>query len=90
MGLIRTTVAIRGFTPAEATQGAPDLRTELTARTLLGEVRWDEETRRLFVTVESRDLGPRTVAFHQDQIWDCVIACVQFSGKGICLELVKG
>jgi len=88
MAQARTTVAVHGFTPGEVTAGMPHLRAELAERNLLGDVRWDEATGRLLVTVESADLGPRTTALHEDQVWDCVMACVNFSGKRIRFERV--
>jgi hypothetical protein len=31
-------------------------------------------------------LGPRTSAAHEGEVWDCVIACVRFSGDRIRFE----
>jgi hypothetical protein len=85
---VRTTIAVHGFTAAEAAEGLPPLRQELAERGLLGEVRWDGKSGRLLVTVESESFGPRTAAGHEDEVWDCVIACIRFSGEGIRFEQV--
>jgi hypothetical protein len=37
----------------------------------------------VIVTVETEDFGLDMAEAHSDLVWDCVIACIDFSGKGI-------
>jgi hypothetical protein len=84
MERIRTTFAIDGFTATEAAEGIPHLQAELEKFKLLAySVHWDEEAKQVVVMVETKDLGARTSEAHYDLVWDNVIACINFSGKGI-------
>lgn len=78
MGRVKTIVAVFGFTPDEAAVGLPHLRAELAERGLLRDARWAGAAGRLMVTVETDDRGPRTSDWHEDEVWDCVIACIRF------------
>ena len=81
---VRTTFAVDGFTAAEAAEGIPHLRAELGERELLAfDAHWDDESEQVVVMVETADFGLDMAEAHSDLVWDCVIACINFSGKRI-------
>ncbi len=92
MRRMRTLILVHGFTAAETGEGIPHLLAEFADRHLLAsDARWDDERGILLFTVESEDFGARlpggTAGAHLDLVWDCVMACVQFSGEGIRFEV---
>lgn len=83
----RSVTAVYGFTAVEAAEGIPHLLAEFALRELHAyDARWDAAVGKLLVEIETDDFGPRTSAWHDDVVWDCVIACVKFSSKGIRFE----
>lgn len=86
---VRTQVSISGFTEREARDGLDDLRAELAQRPWLLDpsVAWDNGRQCLVVAVTnesaSKKFFSRTTAAAEDEIWDCVIACLDFSTDGI-------
>ncbi|MGB8355022.1 MAG: hypothetical protein WCD79_14090 [Chthoniobacteraceae bacterium] len=89
MAFIRVTIAVRGFTEAEARNGLPDLLDEFQQRPWLfrpGTV-WDATRNCISITIdyEGRDIKLCGQAV-LDEVWDCVIACMQ-STSDIHFEL---
>ena len=84
MERVRTTFAVDGFTAAEAAEGVPHLLAEFAERKLFAyDAYWDDDAKQVIVTVETEDFGLDMAEAHFDLVWDCVIACINFSGKGI-------
>ena len=90
---IRTRIAVTGFTEAEARKGIPYLLEEFGQRPwfLNCDAKWVAQGSKLVISVESEAdslavLGEVTGA-HLDEVWDCVIACVEFSSDGIRFEV---
>lgn len=83
---VRTTITVTGFTETEALGGLPDLLEEFRHRPwmLNPEAFWDSKKSRLVVSVESEcgnsQVG-RESAGHFDEVWDCVIACIENAGE---------
>lgn len=86
MPLVRARISVSGFSEAEIRSGIPDLLDELEHRPWIvsPSASWDSGRQRLVVTVhyEGDDiqfLGRAAT----DEVWDCVIACINFASEGI-------
>jgi hypothetical protein len=80
--LIKTAVA--GLSQKEALDGLPAIRNEFNSRKWLlnPNAKWDEDKSLLIISIEyeTNDLiGAEKAA--KDEIWDCVIACINISGN---------
>jgi hypothetical protein len=89
---VRTQISVTGFTPREIESGLQDLLAELAMRPWLlnAHARWDAERQRLVIVIEreceSTAIGGATEAT-LDEVWDCVIACFNFSSEGIHFDV---
>jgi len=77
-----------GFTEAEARKGIPYLLEEFGQRPwlLICDAKWVAQGSKLVISVESEAdslavLDGAVRAAHLDEVWDCVIACVEFSSE---------
>jgi hypothetical protein len=85
-------IAVNGFTPKEAIEGIPALQEEFQKRywILNPSAKWDDANSLLIISVGygADDLkGAERAAL--DEVWDCVIACIHFSGDKIYFEQVE-
>jgi hypothetical protein len=90
MPRVRTRISVSGFTEAEVRDGIPDLLAEFRERPwmLRPSASWDGHRGRLVVTVEGEGDDPNFWAkANLDQVWDCVIACINFSSEGIHFDV---
>jgi hypothetical protein len=93
MSRIRTRVSITGFNEAEVGAGLPHLIEEFGQRPWLlkTDAFWDGGRSRLVVTVQREGDDARIEGgdggANLDEIWDCVIACVNFTSKGIHFDV---
>lgn len=85
----RIKIAVHGFTDKEGAEGAPDVLEELRERSWLlnPSVKWDKEQSLLLISIdyESDNLATAEEAVH-DEVWDCVISSIHFSGNEIHFE----
>jgi hypothetical protein len=90
MPFVRTRISVSGFTAAEVRAGLKELRGEFRERPWIihAIASWDESRRRLVITTyyEGADAEGGGQAA-SDEVWDCVIACINFSSAGICFEV---
>ena len=90
MPLVPTRSFVFGFTESEVRSGLPDLLAEFQERPWIirPSASWDAERGRLVITRhydgEDVDYMGRAAS---DEVWDWVIACVDFSSEGIQFEL---
>ncbi len=93
MHRVRTQFSVAGFTQAEVQSGLADLREEFRQRPwfLSAEANWDDHRCLLVIVVEcegpSPDLGGPDVRAALDEVWDCVIACLNFASDGIQFDV---
>jgi hypothetical protein len=90
---VRTRIAVTGFTEAEARAGIPHLLEEFGHRPwlLAYDAQWVAEGSKLVVSVESEgdrlEVQGGTTGANEDEVWDCVIACLTFSSEAIHFEI---
>jgi hypothetical protein len=90
MPFVRTRITVSGFAEAEVRDGLADLLGEFRERPWIirPTASWDAERSRLVVTTHYKGNDPdgfgRTAS---DEVWDCVIACINFSSEGIHFEV---
>ena len=90
---VRTQFSVAGFTQAEVQSGLADLRAEFSQRPwfLPAEVEWDDHRRLLVIVVEcegqSTDVDGPDVRAALDEVWDCVIACLDFESDGVRFDV---
>ena len=90
MPRVRTRISVVGFTEAEVRNALADLLAEFRERPWI--IRpaafWDAKRTRLVVTThyqgDDADYLGRVAA---DEVWDCVIACIDFSSEGVHFDL---
>jgi hypothetical protein len=90
MRIVTSTISVSGFTDAEAAEGIPHLIEEFQHRPwmLNPAAHWDAERSRLVITVGyAGDDREAAVAAATDEVWDCVIACLNFSSEGIHFDV---
>jgi hypothetical protein len=93
MSRVRTRIAVTAFTEAEASEGLPHLLKELGQRPwlLAYDAKWVTDGAKLDVWVESQgnslQVHGGTTGAHLDEVWDCVIACLNFSSERIYFEI---
>lgn len=94
MTRVSTRISVTGFNVDEVREGLPALIDELCERRdwlLKSDAFWDEARSRLVVTVEREGDDPLIEGgdggANFDDVWDCVIACVNFSSKGIHFDI---
>jgi hypothetical protein len=86
---VRTRISVVGLTAEEVSASIDDLRTEFAARLWLlkSDAKWDAEHKRLVITIESEGNDLRIqggdVGAVLDEVSDCVIACIHFTGERI-------
>jgi hypothetical protein len=86
MPFVKTRISVSGFTNAEVRDGLPDLIDELRARSWIihPEASWDSDRERLVVTTHYQGIDADSLSrAAADEVWDCVIACVNFSSDGL-------
>jgi len=81
---------VTGFTEAEALVGLPDLLDEFQHRPWILRPTgvWDADRKLLVIAVEYENDnidGCRIAA--RDEVWDCLVACIQFSSNEISFEI---
>ena len=92
MPFVKTRISVAGFREAEVRDGLADLLDELRARSwiICPAASWDSGSERLIVTTHyegtDADALSRAVA---DEVWDCVIACLNFASEGIRFDIVE-
>jgi hypothetical protein len=90
MANVCVTMTVSGITEAEAHNGLPDLRDEFQHRSwiIMPTAKWDVGRKLIAITVGygSGDIDACKQAA-QSEIWDCVIACIQFSSDKISFEI---
>jgi len=83
-------IGVSGLTQAEVEEGLPHLLDEFghRSRILIPQAYWDELTKRLVISVgyEINESFIEDVAM--DEIWDCVIATINFQEE-IHFEILK-
>ncbi|MCE9546463.1 MAG: hypothetical protein K8T25_13235 [Planctomycetia bacterium] len=90
---VLTRISIVGFTEDEVTTGLPELLDEFQQRPwLLNTVAaWDPKRSRLVVSVEREgedvSLDGGCGGANRDEVWDCVIACINFSADEISFDV---
>src|SRR5205085_12350735 len=86
MSLIQTRISVSGFTEIEVRDQLAGLVDELRQRSWIIKpaASWNPNRERLVITThyEGTDVDAVTRAA-SDEIWDCVIACMNFSSQGI-------
>jgi hypothetical protein len=93
MSRVRTRVVVTGFNEAEAKAGIPHLLAEFRQRPwlLAYDAEWVGNESKLVVSVESEgdslQIQGGTAGGHLDEVWDCVIACLNFSSERIQFEV---
>ena len=93
MPTIRTTISVDGLTADEVANSIDDLIEEFAARPwlLTSEAGWDTERGRLVVIIESEGDDLRVqggdVGGVLDEVSDCVIVCIHFSGERISFHI---
>jgi hypothetical protein len=93
MSFVRTRISVSGFSEQEARNGLPHLFDEFSHRPYLlkPDAYWDEPRQRLVVIVAYEGDDPRIeggvggALF--DIVWDCVIACLDFTSDGIHFDI---
>lgn len=93
MPRVRTQISVSGFAQQEVEAGLEYLLDELAERPWLLEATacWDGPRKRLVVTIE-REGGSLAVdggdtGATLDEVWDCVIACLNFESDGIHFDV---
>lgn len=90
MAITRVTMTVHGFTEAEAQAGLADLLDEFRRRTWIvsPSASWDSVRKCLVICVgydcDNID-GCRLAAKHE--VWDCVVACLQFSSEEVSFAI---
>jgi hypothetical protein len=90
---VRTQFSVAGFTKAEVQSGLADLRAEFGQRPwfLSAEAKWDDRRCLLVIVVEREGRSPDSdgpdVRAALDEVWDCVIACLNFESDGIQFDV---
>ena len=90
MALVRTRISVAGIAEAEVRDGLEHLLAEFRERPWIVRpgATWDDERGRLVVTTHYEgDDAERVGAAASDEVWDCVIACINFSSDRIKFEL---
>jgi len=90
---LRTQISVSGFTQQEVERGLGDLLEEFAQRPwlLAPSARWDDHRKRLIVSVEregeSLAIEGGDTGATLDEVWDCVIACLEFESAGIHFDV---
>lgn len=90
MPFVRTRISVSGFSEAEVVCGLADLLAEFRERPWIirPTASWNADRGRLVVTThyegDDVDYFGRAAS---DEVWDCVIACIDFSSEGIQFDL---
>jgi hypothetical protein len=90
---LRTQISVTGFTQQEVEGGLQDLLDEFVERPwlLAASAHWDGDRQRLVVSIDREgdslaiQGGDSGATF--DEVWDCVIACFNFSSDGIHFDV---
>jgi hypothetical protein len=90
MAITRVTLTVHGFTEAEVQAGLTDLLDEFRRRDWIvsPSASWDVARKCLVISAgyDCDDIdGCRLAA--KDEVWDCVIACLQFSSEEISFTI---
>ncbi len=92
MNAVRTSISVLGFTKPEADEGIPDLLDEFKERTYIlnANAKWNENTKSIdiIIDIEGDDINSFR-KFSEDQAWDCVNACINFSSDKIQFRTYK-
>lgn len=86
MRLVQTRISVCGFSEAEVRDGLAGLLDELHQRSWIinPAASWDPDRERLVVTTHYEGTDADSVSrAASDEVWDCVIACMNFSSQGI-------
>jgi hypothetical protein len=89
---IYTRIAVTGFQESEIADGLPHLLRYLSERPWLlnPKATWDAEGNRLIVEVGTEEIGSDVASeFAFDEIWDCVIAAINFSSDKIHFDILE-
>jgi len=92
MPAVRAKFSVAGFNDAEIGEGLQDFLAEFMERPWLAnpKVEWDSESKLLLVTIETEGNDPKLQAEAVlDEVWDCVIACFNFSSEGISFDILE-
>jgi hypothetical protein len=85
-------LAVSGFNDKEGSEGVSAILEEFRHRPwiLNPKVNWDKTKSLLMISMEyeANDLNDAEKTA-QDEIWDCVIACIDFSGEQIHFEKLE-
>ena len=75
-------VSVTGFTKAQVEEGLPELLNEFKQRPWMFETQayWEDSTKKL-ITIVGYDLDISLEERAFDEVWDCVIATMQFDEK---------
>ena len=86
------TIQVTGFTQTEAQAGLPDLLAEFGERPWLLNplATWDEASQSILIQIErAQEDGDRNGEGTLDEVWDCVIATIDFSSPKITFRIVS-
>ena len=92
MAQVRTKISVAGFNNAEIAEGLPDFLAELGERPWLvnAQAEWDAARSLLLVTMETQGNDPELESQGVlDEVWDCVIACINFAFGEISFNIVE-
>jgi len=92
MKLIRTYISVSGFSSSEAAEGIPALLEEFRERSYIhaSDAQWNAESKTVDLWIEVEGDDPdEWKEFAEDQAWDCVIACINFSSEGITFNTTE-
>ena len=89
---VRVKIGVLGFTEHEAEDGLPLLLEEFKHHPwlLTPEAKWDELNKQIEIMLEIEDMPPEIAReFAFDEVWDCVIATINFSSEGIKFDILE-
>jgi hypothetical protein len=92
MPKVRTKISIAGFGPEEIAEGFEDFLAEFKERPWLTnpQAGWDSGQSLLVVTVETEGDDPKLESEGVfDEVWDCAIACFNFSSERISFNVLE-
>jgi len=92
MAQVRTKISVAGFNDAEIVEGFQDFLAEFKERPWLvnPKAEWDLERKLLLVTIMTEGDDPKLEAEGVfDEVWDCVIACFNFSSERISFDILE-
>ncbi|HZH29168.1 MAG TPA: hypothetical protein VEY11_00110 [Pyrinomonadaceae bacterium] len=92
MSQVHTKISVAGFNDVEIAESLQDFLAEFSERPWLmnPQAVWDAEQKVLLVTVETEGDDPKLESEGVfDEIWDCVIACFNFSSERISFNILE-